>query len=314
MAERSVLEIDRMLTYPRPYLQLVTAMAFAGDLTFNPLTDSLKGSDGKEFKFSDPSGLELPPKGYDPGENTFQAPPEDRASIQVAVNPTSDRLQLLEPFKPWDGKDIIEAPVLVKAVGKCTTDHISAGGPWLKYRGHLENISQNCLIGAISDEGKTNSVINQKTGEYGPVPTVAAAYRDAGVPWVVIGDHNYGEGSSREHAALEPRFLGARAVITRSFARIHETNCKKQGLLPLWFKDAADYDRISGTDKISILGLDKFAPGKDLDIEVTHKDGSKEKLQVSHTFNQAQIEFFKAGSALNLMAKAARERNAAAAK
>jgi len=291
---------------------LVTAMAFAGDLTFNPLTDTLKGSDGKEFKFSDPAGLELPPKGYDPGQDTFQAPPEDRLSIQVAVNPTSDRLQLLEPFKPWNGKDIVEAPVLIKAVGKCTTDHISAGGPWLKYRGHLENISQNCLIGAISDEGKTNSVINQKTGEYGPVPTVAAAYRDAGIPWVVIGDHNYGEGSSREHAALEPRFLGACAVITRSFARIHETNCKKQGLLPLWFKDPADYDKISGTDKISILGLDKFAPGKDLDVEITHKDGSKDTVQVSHTFNESQIGFFKAGSALNLMAKAAEERAAAA--
>jgi aconitate hydratase len=178
-------------------------MAFAGDLTFNPLTDTLKGADGKEFKFSDPSGLELPPKGYDPGQDTFQAPPEDRASIQVQVSPESDRLQLLEPFKPWDGKDIIEAPVLIKAVGKCTTDHISAGGPWLKYRGHLENISQNCLIGAVSDEGKTNSVINQVTGEYDAVPTVAASYRDAGIPWVVIGDHNYGEGSSREHAALE---------------------------------------------------------------------------------------------------------------
>jgi aconitate hydratase len=208
---------------------LVTAMTFAGSLTFNPLTDTLKGADGKEFKFSDPAGHELPARGYDPGENTFQAPPEDRSSVQVAVDPKSDRLQLLTPFKAWNGKDITEAPVLIKAKGKCTTDHISAGGPWLKYRGHLENISQNCLIGAINaDSGKANEVLNQMDGSFGAVPTVGAAYRDAGIPWVVIGDENYGEGSSREHAALEPRFLGGAAVIVRSFARIHETNLKKQ--------------------------------------------------------------------------------------
>ncbi|KAJ9100651.1 hypothetical protein QFC21_003696 [Naganishia friedmannii] len=282
---------------------LVTAMTFAGSLTFNPLTDTLKGADGKEFKFSDPAGHELPARGYDPGENTFQAPPEDRSSVQVAVNPKSDRLQLLEPFKPWNGKDIIEAPVLIKAKGKCTTDHISAGGPWLKYRGHLENISQNCLIGAINaDSGKANEVLNQQDGSFDAVPTVAASYRDAGIPWVVIGDENYGEGSSREHAALEPRFLGGCAVIVKSFARIHETNLKKQ---------AADYEKFSGSDKVSILGLDKFAPGKNLDVEITHKDGSKEKIQVSHTFNAGQIEFFKAGSALNLMAAAAKKRDAA---
>lgn len=209
---------------------LVTAMTFAGSLTFNPLTDTLKGADGKEFKFSDPAGHELPARGYDPGENTFQAPPEDRSSVQVAVDPKSDRLQLLTPFKPWNGKDITEAPVLIKAKGKCTTDHISAGGPWLKYRGHLENISQNCLIGAINaDSGKANEVLNQMDGSFGAVPAVGAAYRDAGIPWVVVGDENYGEGSSREHAALEPRFLGGAAVIVRSFARIHETNLKKQG-------------------------------------------------------------------------------------
>ena len=282
---------------------LVTAMVFAGDLAFNPLTDSLKGADGKEFKFSDPSGFELPAKGYDPGENTYQEPPKDRSSVQVAVDPKSDRLQLLKPFKPWDGKDIVDAPVLVKAVGKCTTDHISAGGPWLRFRGHLENISQNCLIGAQSDEGKVNSVINQETGEHGAVPEVGAYYRDHNIPWVVVGDHNYGEGSSREHAALEPRFLGGRAVIVKSFARIHETNLKKQGMLPLWFKNEADYDKIHGTDKISILGLNDFAPGKDLTLEVTHKDGSKEKIPVTHTFNEGQIGWFKAGSALNLMAK-----------
>jgi len=217
---------------------LVTAMVLAGDLTFNPLTDSLKGADGKEFKLSEPAGFELPPKGYDAGANVYQAPPADGSKVEVKVDPKSDRLQILTPFKPWDGKDIIDAPVLIKAQGKCTTDHISAGGPWLKYRGHLENISQNCLIGAINaDNGEANKVLNQMTGEYGAVPTVGAAYRDAGIPWVVVGDSNYGEGSSREHAALEPRFLGGRAVIVKSFARIHETNLKKQGMLPLWFKN-----------------------------------------------------------------------------
>lgn len=201
-------------------------MAFAGSLSFNPLTDSLKGADGKEFKFSDPSGNELPPRGYDPGENTFQAPPEDRASVQVAIDPKSDRLQFLAPFKKWDGQDPTDMPVLIKAKGKCTTDHISAGGPWLKYRGHLQNISQNCLIGAINSEnGKANEIQNVLTGEWGTVPQTAEYYRDqAKKPWVVIGDENYGEGSSREHAALEPRYLGGYAIITRSFARIHETN------------------------------------------------------------------------------------------
>jgi len=290
---------------------LVTAMIFAGDLTFNPLTDSLKGSDGKEFKFSEPTGDELPSRGYDPGENTFQAPPSDGTSVSVAVSPSSDRLQLLTPFKPWDGKDIVDAPVLIKAKGKCTTDHISAGGPWLKYRGHLENISQNCLIGAINaDSGEANKVLNQTTGEFGPVPTVAASYRDAGIPWVVVGYENYGEGSSREHAALEPRFLGGRAVLCRSFARIHETNLKKQGMLPLWFKNSADYEKISGTDKISILGLNSFKPGKDIELEIKHEDGSKEKILATTSINEGQWEWFKAGSALNMMAAAAKAREA----
>ncbi|OXG82430.1 aconitate hydratase, mitochondrial [Cryptococcus neoformans Gb118] len=288
---------------------LVTAMIFAGDLTFNPMTDTLKGADGKEFKFSDPSGYELPAKGYDPGENTFQAPPADGTTVSVAVSPTSDRLQLLKPFKPWDGKDIIDARVLIKAKGKCTTDHISAGGPWLKYRGHLENISQNCLIGAINaDNGEANKILNQETGEYGAVPTVAAYYRDRDIPWVVVGDENYGEGSSREHAALEPRFLGGRAVICRSFARIHETNLKKQGMLPLWFKNPADYDKISGTDKISILDLQNFKPGQDIQVELTHKDGSKEQFLTTSSINEGQWGWFKAGSALNMMASAAKAR------
>ncbi|KDQ56048.1 hypothetical protein JAAARDRAFT_36842 [Jaapia argillacea MUCL 33604] len=283
---------------------IVTAMTFAGDLTFNPLTDTLIGSDGKPFKFSDPSGNELPPRGYDPGQDTFQPPPEDRAAVQVAVDPKSDRLQLLKPFAPWDGKTPADLPILIKVKGKCTTDHISAGGPWLKYRGHLENISQNCLIGAINSEnGEANKVKNQFTGEWGAVPATAQAYREKGIKWVVIGDHNYGEGSSREHAALEPRFLGGLAIITRSFARIHETNLKKQGMLALTFVDPADYDKIKPSDKVDILGLESFSPGKNLTLAIKHEDGSKEEIALAHSFNEGQIEWFKAGSALNLMAK-----------
>lgn len=283
---------------------LVTAMAFAGDLTFNPTTDSLKGKDGKTFKFSDPSGKELPPRGYDPGQNTYQAPPADRSSINVAVSPTSDRLQLLKPFKPWDGKNPTNMPVLIKASGKCTTDHISAGGPWLKFRGHLENISQNMLIGAINEaNGKANEVLNQETGQWGTVPEVAAYYRDHGIQWCVIGDQNYGEGSSREHAALEPRFLGGIAIITRSFARIHETNCKKQGMLPLTFTDPADYAKVRPDDRIDLEGITELAEGSQVTMVAKHKDGSVDKIPLSHSFNAGQIEWFKAGSALNLMGK-----------
>ncbi|CAG7851090.1 Aconitate hydratase, mitochondrial Short=Aconitase; AltName: Full=Citrate hydro-lyase; AltName: Full=Homocitrate dehydratase; Flags: Precursor [Serendipita indica DSM 11827] len=282
---------------------IVTAMAFAGDLTFNPVTDTLKGADGKEFKFSDPTGHELPPRGYDPGENTFQPPPEDRASVNVAVDPKSDRLQLLKPFKPWNGEDPKNMPVLIKVKGKCTTDHISAGGPWLKYRGHLQNISQNCLIGAINEvNGEANKVQNLETGEWGAVPATAAYYRDRGIPWVVIGDSNYGEGSSREHAALEPRYLGGMAIIVRSFARIHETNLKKQGMLALTFVDPADYEKIRGDDRVDIEGLKTFAEGKNLTLVVHHKDGQVDRIPLAHSFNQGQIEWFKAGSALNLMA------------
>ncbi|KAH9004612.1 aconitate hydratase [Lactarius hatsudake] len=286
---------------------IVTALAFAGDLRFNPLTDTLTGSDGKPFKFSDPSGKELPPRGYDPGQDTYQAPPEDRVSVNVAVSPTSDRLQLLKPFLPWNGKTPEDLPVLIKVKGKCTTDHISAGGPWLKYRGHLENISQNCLIGAINSEnGEANKVKNQITGEWGGVPQTAAYYREKGIKWVVIGDHNYGEGSSREHAALEPRFLGGLAIIVRSFARIHETNLKKQGMLALTFADPADYEKVQPSDKVSILGLESFAPGKNLTLLVKHSDGSAEEIPLAHSFNEGQIEWFKAGSALNLMAAKAK--------
>ncbi|KAK4054791.1 Aconitate hydratase mitochondrial [Microbotryomycetes sp. JL201] len=281
---------------------LVTAMVFGGSLTFNPLTDSLKGADGKEFKFSDPSGKELPPRGYDPGENTYQAPPADRAAVQVAIDPKSDRLQKLEPFKPWWGEDPKDLPVLIKAKGKCTTDHISAGGPWLKYRGHLENISQNCLIGAINAANdEANNIQNLKTGEWGSVPKVAAEYRDAGIPWVVIGDENYGEGSSREHAALEPRFLGGRAVITRSFARIHETNLKKQGMLPLTFKNPADYDKVQPTDFVDLIGVTELKEGSEVTLRLKHKDGSTDEVPLVHTFNEGQLAWTRHGSALNAM-------------
>ncbi|CDH09992.1 Aconitate hydratase, mitochondrial [Zygosaccharomyces bailii ISA1307] len=279
---------------------LVVAFAIAGDLRFNPLTDKLKDKDGNEFLLKPPTGIGLPPKGYDQGENTYQAPPKDRHQVEVKISPTSDRLQVLKPFPAWDGKDAKNMPILIKAFGKTTTDHISMAGPWLKYRGHLENISNNYMIGAINAENKkANSVRNVYTGEYKGVPDTARDYRDNGIKWVVIGDENFGEGSSREHAALEPRFLGGFAIITKSFARIHETNLKKQGLLPLNFKNPADYDRINPTDKIDILGLTTFAPGKDLTMRVHPAEGKPWDAPLTHTFNAEQIEWFKAGSALN---------------
>ncbi|KAM6494982.1 aconitate hydratase [Amanita muscaria] len=282
---------------------IVTAMSYAGRLTFNPLTDTLTGSDGKPFRFSEPTGNELPPRGYDPGQNTYQPPPHDRFSVAVAINPNSDRLQALKPFQPWDGKTPSDLPVLIKVKGKCTTDHISAGGPWLKYRGHLENISKNLLIGAINAEnGEANKVRNQLTGEFGGIPEVSGYYRDQGLKWVVIGDHNYGEGSSREHAALEPRFMGGLAIITRSFARIHETNLKKQGMLALTFVNPEEYDKVQPDDRVDILGLESFAPGKNLTLVLKHKNGDRDEIPLAHSFNQGQIEWFKAGSALNLMA------------
>jgi len=230
---------------------LVVAMITAGSLHFNPLTDKLKDKDGNEFLLSPPTGEGLPERGYDPGQDTYQAPPAERASVNVAVSPSSDRLQLLQPFQPWDGKDILDIPILIKAQGKTTTDHISMAGPWLKYRGHLDNISNNMLIGATNAaNGEANKVENFTTGEWDAVPATARDYKKKGIKWVVVGDWNYGEGSSREHAALEPRHLGGLAIITRSFARIHETNLKKQGMLPLTFSDPADYDKISPTDKV----------------------------------------------------------------
>ena len=280
--------------------EITTAFAIAGDLRFNPLTDKLKDKDGNEFMLKPPVGVGLPVNGYDAGENTYQAPPENRGTVQVQVSPNSERLQLLKPFSPWDGKDAKNMPILIKALGKTTTDHISMAGPWLKYRGHLQNISNNYMIGAINAENKkANSIKNVYTGEYKGVPDTAADYRNEGIKWVVIGDENFGEGSSREHAALEPRYLGAFAIITKSFARIHETNLKKQGLLPLNFKDTADYDTINPEDMIDILGLTELAPGKNLIMRVHPKNGEAWDCELTHTFNTEQIEWFKAGSALN---------------
>jgi len=283
--------------------ELVTAMAIAGDLGFNPLTDTLINEDGEEVMLEAPTGDELPPKGFDVKDPGFQVPAEDGSGVQVVVSPTSDRLQLLAPFDPWDGKNIIGAKLLIKAFGKCTTDHISMAGPWLRFRGHLDNISNNMLIGAVNAfNQKTNSVKNQLTGDYDAVPAVARAYKAAGVPSIVVGDHNYGEGSSREHAAMEPRFLGVKAVLVKSFARIHETNLKKQGLLGLTFANEADYDKIQENDTINFTDLTEFAPGKPLTLEFLHADGTKDIILANHTYNAGQIGWFVAGSALNLIA------------
>jgi len=285
--------------------EMATVYALAGDIRFDPRKDTLTDAKGQPFKFKSPYGDELPERNFDAGENTFQAPPKDGSNVQVIVDPKSDRLQLLTPFNAWDGKDYTGCKVLIKAKGKCTTDHISMAGPWLKYRGHLDNISNNMLIGAINSEnGKPNSIKNQVTGEFGGVPDVAREYKKAGIKWVVIGDENYGEGSSREHAALEPRHLGGVAIIVKSFARIHETNLKKQGMLPLTFADPADYDKISGNDSVDILGLTTLAPGKPLTLRVKKADGSSLDVQLNHTFNEGQIAWFKAGSALNQMKQA----------
>ncbi|KIY02936.1 aconitate hydratase, mitochondrial [Fonsecaea multimorphosa CBS 102226] len=282
---------------------LVVAMTIAGNLNFNPLTDTLKDKDGNDFKLKPPTGEGLPRNGYDPGRDTYQAPPEERAQVEVKVSPTSDRLQILEPFEAWNGKDFTDLPILIKTKGKTTTDHISMAGPWLKYRGHLDNISNNMLIGAINAaNGEANKVKNFKTGEWDAVPATARQYKKDGTKWVVIGDWNYGEGSSREHAALEPRHLGGIAIITRSFARIHETNLKKQGMLPLTFANPEDYDKINPDDKVDLLVTD-LAPGKPVTMKVHPKDGKEWDCELQHTFNEGQIEWFKNGSALNTMAK-----------
>ncbi len=284
--------------------EIVTAFAIAGDLTFNPLTDTLANENGEQVKLDEPQGLMAPPKGYAVEDAGYQAPAEDGSQVQVKVSPTSDRLQLLAPFKAWEGTDLTGLKLLIKVKGKCTTDHISMAGPWLKFRGHLDNISNNMLIGAVNffNDNKTNSVKNQLTGEYGEVPAVQRAYKAAGVGSIVVGDNNYGEGSSREHAAMEPRFLGVRVILVKSFARIHETNLKKQGMLAITFVNPADYDKIQEDDSIDIIGLTEFAPGKNLKVALTHADGSKEDFEVKHTYNAQQIEWFKAGSALNMIA------------
>ncbi|KAJ2831231.1 Aconitate hydratase mitochondrial [Coemansia erecta] len=284
--------------------EIVTAMAFGGSTNFNPVTDTLTTPSGKPFKFTPPNGVELPARGFDTGMNTYQAPPADRSSVSISVSPESQRLQLLKPFKPWNGQDIENVPILIKVKGKCTTDHISMAGPWLKYRGHLDNISNNMLIGATNSEnGEANSVRNQVTNEFDAVPATARYYKAHDIPWVVVGDENYGEGSSREHAAMSVRFLGGVAVIVKSFARIHETNLKKQGLLPLTFHNPKDYDLISSEDKLSILGLKDLTPGKPLTLRVTKPSGEQTDIVVDHTFNENQITWFHAGSALNHIAK-----------
>ena len=283
--------------------EMVAALAISGRLDFNPLTDSLLNDNGEMVKLLPPKGDELPSKGFDVKDAGFQAPALDGSGIQVAVSETSDRLQLLAPFAAWDGKNIMGAKLLIKAFGKCTTDHISMAGPWLRFRGHLDNISNNMLIGAENAfNQKANSVKNQLSGNYDTVPAVARAYKAAGISSVVVGDQNYGEGSSREHAAMEPRFLGVKAVLVKSFARIHETNLKKQGMLGLTFANEADYDKIQEDDTINFTDLVDFAPGKPLTLEFIHADGSKDVILANHTYNESQIGWFVAGSALNLIA------------
>ena len=284
--------------------EMVAAVAISGRLDFNPMTDVLINQNGEEVKLDPPTGMELPPLGFDVKENGYLAPQEDGSSVEVKVNEHSERLQLLSPFAPWNGENLTGAKLLIKALGKCTTDHISMAGPWLRFRGHLDNISNNCLIGAVNAFGeKTNFVKNQLTGEFGGVPDVQRQYKAAGIETVVVGDHNYGEGSSREHAAMEPRFLGVKVVLVKSFARIHETNLKKQGMLGITFANEADYDLIQEDDTFNFVDLKDFAPGKQITVEVVHADGSSDTILANHTYNAQQIEWFKEGSALNLIKK-----------
>ena len=282
--------------------EMVAALAIAGDLGFNPLTDTLTNDKGEQVKLNPPHGDELPTRGFAVDDNGYQAPAEDGSGVEIKVASDSSRLQLLENFPIWDGKNIEAARLLIKAKGKCTTDHISMAGPWLRYRGHLDNISNNLLIGAENAfNGEANSVKSQLTGVYGEVPAVQRAYKAAGVPTIVVGDHNYGEGSSREHAAMEPRHLGVCAVIVKSFARIHETNLKKQGMLALTFANESDYDKIMEDDTFDFTDLASFTPGKQLSLKLNHANGTSESIMLNHTYNASQIEWFKAGSALNLI-------------
>jgi aconitate hydratase len=282
--------------------EIVTAFALAGKLTFNPLTDTIVNVKGELVRLDPPTGDELPKEGFTPGENGFVEPAHDGSAVQIKVDPKSDRLQILEPFKPWEMKDLENLRVLVKVKGKCTTDHISPAGKWLKYRGHLDNISNNMFVGAINafsgEAGKGKNTLN---GEVKDFSSVARDYKASGIGWVAIGDENYGEGSSREHAAMEPRFLGARAIIVKSFARIHETNLKKQGMLALTFKNPADYELVREDDILAIRGLTAFSPGVPLKLEIKHKNGAAQTVELNHTFNEGQIAWFRAGSALNAM-------------
>jgi aconitate hydratase len=284
--------------------EIVTAIAIAGKLTFNPLTDTLTNAEGNEVTIDEPEGMELPPEGFGNIDNGYQEPEEKRNKEEIKIASDSNRLQFLTPFKEWDGNDFLNLPLLIKAKGKCTTDHISMAGTWLKYRGHLENISNNYMIGAVNYfNDKTNHILNQETEKYDAVPAVARAYKQAGLGSVVIGEENFGEGSSREHAAMEPRYLNVKAVIVKSFARIHETNLKKQGVLTLTFSDKEDYNKVREDDKISITGLRNFLPGKKINVTLIHSDGSLNNITANHSCNEAQIEWFKAGSALNVIRK-----------
>ena len=279
--------------------ELTLALTIAGDLCFNPLTDTLKTADGREVKLKEPEGTDFPPKGFEVKDNGYVAPTGKDA--EVVINPGSNRLQVLKPFAAWDGKELIEMPLLLKAEGKCTTDHISMAGPWLRFRGHLENISDNMLMGAVNAfNGKTNSILNQLNGKYEAVSAVAKQYKAKGISSIVVAEENYGEGSSREHAAMEPRFLNVKVILAKSFARIHETNLKKQGMLALTFADKDDYKKVREEDKISIVGLKEFAPGKPLTAILYHADGTEESFAVNHTYNELQIKWFKAGAALNV--------------
>ena len=282
--------------------EMVAAIAISGRLDFNPITDKLLNNKNELVSLNEPNGHELPPNGFDVIDKGYQAPAKDGTNIQVIVNTDSKRLQLLKPFKAWDRKNISGAKLLIKAKGKCTTDHISMAGPWLKYRGHLDNISNNCLIGAVNAFGEgVNRIMNQLDGSYDEVPNVARKYKKAGITSIVVGDHNYGEGSSREHAAMEPRHLGVMAVIVKSFARIHETNLKKQGMLGLTFANENDYNLILEDDTFNLIDLIEFKEGKQLKLEIIHKDKSIDIISLNHTYNEAQIDWFKAGSALNLI-------------
>ena len=282
--------------------EIVTAMAIAGDLTFNPLTDFLTNEKGEQVKFDAPNGDELPTRGFEVKDSGFQSPAADGSHVVINVSPTSDRLQLLDPFSAWEGNDLSDLKLLIKAKGKCTTDHISMAGPWLKFRGHLDNISNNMLIGAVNFfNEKTDTIKNQLSGSYESVPKVQRAYKSQGIGSIVVGDENYGEGSSREHAAMEPRHLGVRAVLVKSFARIHETNLKKQGMLALTFVNKADYEKIQENDSINIIGLTTFSPGTSLTLFFKHSDGTQDEIKANHTYNAQQIEWFKAGGALNII-------------